>query len=124
MTMPRAIMLAFTEPQDPSQDDEYNSWYDNKHLHDVVNVPGVVSATRYRLAKGIELLPGAQDVPQRYLAIYEIEGETDEQMAAFADELKAALSDGRADIHTTMNMGTLGAAFALPITDTLESPNR
>lgn len=121
--MPRAIMLAFTEPQDPSQDDDYNNWYDNKHLHDVVNVPGVVSATRYKLAQGIELLPGAQGVPQRYLAIYEIEGETHEDMVKFADELKAALSDGRADIHTTMNMGTLGAAFGLPITDTLASPN-
>jgi hypothetical protein len=44
-------------------------------------------------------------------------------MVKFADELKAALSDGRADIHTTMNMGTLGAAFGLPITDTLASPN-
>ncbi len=121
--MPRAIMLAFTEPQDPSQDDEYNSWYDHKHLHDVVNVPGVVSATRYKLVQGIELLPGAQGVPQRYLAIYEIEGETEAEMAAFAEELKAALSDGRADIHMSMNMGTLGAAFGLPITDTLDSPN-
>jgi hypothetical protein len=116
-------MLAFTEPQDPSQDDEYNSWYDHKHLHDVVNVPGVVSATRYKLVQGIELLPGAQGVPQRYLAIYEIEGETEAEMAAFAEELKAALSDGRADIHMSMNMGTLGAAFGLPITDTLDSPN-
>jgi hypothetical protein len=114
-------MLAFTEPQDPSQDGDYNSWYDNKHLHDVVNVPGVISATRYRLAKGIELLPGAQEVSQRYLAIYEIEGETDAEMAAFAEELKSALTSGRADIHVTMNMGTLGAAFALPITDTLAS---
>jgi hypothetical protein len=120
--MPRAIMLAFTEPKDPAQDDEYNAWYDDKHLHDVVNVPGVVSATRYKLAQGIELLPGAQEVPQRYLAIYELEGETEADMAAFADELKAALTDGRADIHTTLNMGTLGAAFALPITDTLDAP--
>jgi hypothetical protein len=122
--MPRAIMLAFTEPQDPAQDDEYNAWYDSKHLPDVVNVPGVVSATRYKLAQGIELLPGAQEVPQRYLAIYELEGETEAEMAAFAEGLKAALTDGRADIHTTMNMATLGAAFALPITGTLDSPNK
>jgi hypothetical protein len=121
--MPRAIMLAFTEPQDPSQDDDYNSWYDHKHLHDVVTVPGVIAATRYKLVPDIELLPGAQGVPQRYLAIYEIEGETEADMAAFAEELKAALSDGRADIHTTMNMGTLGAAFGLPITDTLARPH-
>jgi hypothetical protein len=121
--MPRAIMLAFTEPQDPTQDDEYNAWYTDKHLHDVVKVPGVLAATRYQLIQGIELLPGALGVPQRYLAIYEVEGETEAEMAAFAEELKAALSDGRADIHATMNMGTLGAAFALPITDTLASPN-
>jgi hypothetical protein len=67
-------MLAFTEPADPADDDAYNGWYDDKHLHDVVN-----------------------------------------------EELKSALTDGRADIHTSMDMTTLGAAFALPIGPRLES---
>lgn len=120
--MPTAVMLALTEPQDPSQDDEWNTWYSDKHLHDVVALPGVIAATRYRLVQGIELLPGAQEVPQRYLAVYELEAETDEQLAEFAEVLKAALADGRADIHPTMDMQTLGAAFALPITDRLPSP--
>ena len=121
--MPRAIMLAFTEPADSADDDAYNAWYDDKHLHDVVNVPGVVAATRYKLAKGIELLPGALEVPQRYLAIYELEADTEEGLGKFAEELKAALTDGRADIHVSMDMTTLGAAFALPIGPRLESPS-
>jgi hypothetical protein len=121
--MPRAVMLALTEPQARSQDNDYNSWYDHKHLHDVVGIPGVVAATRYRMVQGIELLPGASEVPQRYLAVYELEASTEAELAEFAEELKAALSDGRADIHPTMNMQTLGAAFALPITERLERPS-
>lgn len=51
------------------REDEYNDWYTNVHLPDVLAIPGIVAAERYRLAH-------AQRNPVQpfsYLAIYEIE---------------------------------------------------
>lgn len=42
---------------------EFNAWYDDQHIHDVVAIPGFVSGQRYTLAAA----------PWDYLAIYEIE---------------------------------------------------
>ena len=41
--------LAFTNPA-PGKEDEYNAWYEEHHLKDVINCPGFVSARRFRLA--------------------------------------------------------------------------
>jgi len=66
----RTLFLVFTKPV-PGMEDEYNHWYDNQHVHDVVRVPGVVSAQRYEVAHPG---PGGGETTDRYLAIYEIEG--------------------------------------------------
>src|SRR5690606_19186746 len=42
----------------PGRDQEYNDWYSNRHLADVVAVPGFVSAQRFRLVD-----PEAEDAP-------------------------------------------------------------
>jgi len=44
---------------------EYNRWYQEQHLPDVVKVPGVVSAQRFQLADN-------STMAHRYLALYEI----------------------------------------------------
>jgi hypothetical protein len=66
---------------------------------------------------GVELLPGAGGPDQKYLAIDEIEGDTDEDLHAFEAMLREALSDGRADISPALDVGDLGAALCLPITE-------
>jgi hypothetical protein len=70
--MAKAVLVVFTNVTSPEHDDEYNDWYDNTHLADVVQVPGFLAATRYRIseaqARGVE--------PQhRYLSIYEVESD-------------------------------------------------
>ena len=40
--------LVFSNPVE-GREDEYNEWYDNVHLRDVCNVPGVAGAKRYEL---------------------------------------------------------------------------
>lgn len=52
------------------RDAEFNEWYTNTHLSDVLAVPGIVSAQRYVLA---DFQRGANPQPYKYLAIYEIE---------------------------------------------------
>jgi hypothetical protein len=59
----------------PGREAEFDAWYDNVHLRDVVNVPGVKSAKRYRLLQ--ELGPDYDVEKPRWnsLAIYELDTE-------------------------------------------------
>jgi hypothetical protein len=115
--MPKALMLAFSEATTPEVDAEYNQWYSEKHIFDLLGIEGFVSATRYRLVKGVETLPGIEGDPHTHLAIYEIEGETAADVQKFADSLKVALSDGTADISPHINMENITATFCIPITE-------
>jgi len=82
----RTLFLVFTKPVE-GKEDEFNHWYDTQHLHDVVKVPGVVSAQRYEVAHPG---PGGGEATNRYLAIYEIDGPPgaamDAMMARFLTE--------------------------------------
>jgi hypothetical protein len=82
MPSDKPLLFAFTDPVEGREDD-FNAWYDETHVADVLKVPGIVSAQRYALA------PGARST-HRYLAVYEIEGDP---MAA-AKALFAGLKSG------------------------------
>jgi hypothetical protein len=38
----------------PGQLEEFHRWYDEQHIPDVVNVPGVKSAKRFKLLNAVE----------------------------------------------------------------------
>jgi len=59
------------------REDEFNRWYEDTHLPEVLQVPGFVAGRRYALTG-----PGAADGP-RFLAVYEIE--TDDLAAPFPE---------------------------------------
>ena len=63
--MAKGIILVESRPSAPERDQEYNTWYDEVHLPQLVALPGFVSARRFRPVDG--------DAP--YVAIYEIEGD-------------------------------------------------
>lgn len=50
------------------REDEYNDWYSNQHLGDVLRIPGFSSAQRFKV-KGNPIAGEAWE----YLAVYEIE---------------------------------------------------
>lgn len=50
------------------RDDDYNEWYDNQHIHDLLAIPGIKSGRRFA-PDPISPMPP----PASYLAIYEIE---------------------------------------------------
>lgn len=54
-------------------DAEFNEWYTGQHMHDVLAVPGFVSAQRFRLGE-VQRAEIPPDEP-RYVAIYEIDGD-------------------------------------------------
>jgi hypothetical protein len=101
------LMLVFTNPVD-GQDDAFNEWYDSRHIADVLNVPGVVAAQRYRLAP--IALPDGDDAPaqlpppsHRYLAVYELDRDPDEVMKEFLSRA----ADGRLPLNETLDLTTI-----------------
>lgn len=80
--LPRHSLIVFTNPVE-GREDEYNDWYTNTHLPDVLRIPGVVGAQRFRCG---EIQRDAGPFPWGYLAIYHCE--TDDVRAIIA-ELKA-----------------------------------
>ena len=62
-------LVVLSNPTD-GQDAEYNDWYSNVHLADVVAVPGFTGAQRFKLTD-----PMGFEHKHRYLAIYEFEGD-------------------------------------------------
>ena len=67
--MGRYNLIALTNPID-GRDDEFNDWYSNVHLDDVLKLPGVKAAQRFRLSE-TQHRPGPFE--WRYMAVYEIE---------------------------------------------------
>jgi hypothetical protein len=70
--MPKAVMVVYTNPV-PDQEDEYNDWYDNRHLAEVCAVPGIVSARRFKIGEGDGLPSSAGE--SKYLALYELDAD-------------------------------------------------
>jgi hypothetical protein len=50
----------------PGKEDEYNEWYTNVHIPDVVRCDGFTGGRRYKIGQGF-------DAPHKYMAIYEME---------------------------------------------------
>ena len=69
--MPKAIMVVQSRPSEPSREAEYNDWYDNTHIPELCEIPGIVSARRFALSDA-QLMPVDSAVP-KYVAIYELE---------------------------------------------------
>jgi len=48
------IQVVFSNPV-ADREDEFNEWYDNVHIPELLTVPGMLSATRYALHRGGDL---------------------------------------------------------------------
>lgn len=79
--------LVFSNPAEGREDD-YNRWYDEVHLGEVVQVPGFVGARRYKVAPTGDGEPPAH----RYLAVYDI---ASDDVGATLAELGTRAGDGR-----------------------------
>jgi hypothetical protein len=53
----------------PGRDDDFNDWYDNRHIPDVLDVPGIVAAQRFVLHGSFI----GENPVNRYLALYELD---------------------------------------------------
>ena len=78
--------LVFSNPVE-GHEDEYNRWYDEVHLGEVIALPAFIAAGRHRIE------PDGEAEPEHaYLAVYEFEAE---DPAAVLADLAARAEDGR-----------------------------
>lgn len=68
--MAKYTFVVLTNPVE-GKEDEYNQWYNQHHIPDVISVPGFVSGHRFRLAD--TQFGGEASRAFKYLALYEIE---------------------------------------------------
>jgi hypothetical protein len=64
VSLPPTILVTSVDIA-PGAEEEFNRWYDERHLPEVMACPGFVSAARYECTLG----------EPRYIAIYELESE-------------------------------------------------
>lgn len=93
----------------PNRDDELHAWYDEVHVPDLLGVPGVVGAQRFKLHE--HQLAGGRST-HSYLAVYEVEGDMEAVLREIARQREAGevlYSDALdRDTPTTVAFAALG----------------
>ena len=87
--MEKWILVVYTNCTDPTKEAEFNSWYDNIHVPDILETPGILNANRY-------LNNGSDESTGKFVAIYEIQTEDIETtMTALKDNIGKKTEQGR-----------------------------
>jgi hypothetical protein len=82
------------------RDDDYNRWYSERHLADVLAVEGFVSARRFKIVD-----PDADGAPrQRYMALYNMK--TDDP-ARLLDTLRELVETGQMEMSDAFSQDDL-----------------
>ena len=101
--MPKYIGIAMANPVE-GKEQEFNEWYDNQHILDVLSIPGNVSAQRYRVADS--QLPNRSS-PYRYLAVYEVDVDDLQSLIAATVERGGTSAMPRSDAVAWDNVFTV-----------------
>jgi hypothetical protein len=106
--MARYKMLVLSKPIEGNEA-EYNDWYQNTHLKQVVALPGYISAQRFKRAVNMR---GEDGYP--YMALYEIEA--DDIDAAYK-VLESAAGDGSIAVSQAFDYASVHASIYEPFGD-------
>ena len=97
-------LVVFTNAVE-GKDREFNDWYQNTHLQQIVSIKSFKQAQRFRFHANI--VPGSGDT-SRYMAVYDIE--TDDIGASLAAMNELAAS-GRMPLPDSMGQPIIGAVY-------------
>ena len=97
--MPKGKMFVYSNPSTPEREAEFNEWYSSVHVPDVLKIPGITAATRYKLADS-----PAGDAPGKYLAVYDVEADDFNDILA---GLGKAFADGSMPISDCIAPGPM-----------------
>ena len=114
--MSRATFFAYSNPISSAREVEFNQWYDEVHLPQILErVPGVVAARRFRLSD-TQLEPVT--LPSRsYLTVYEADPGPAETIVDVLSRLMRCLGDGTLDLSDALDLSDFP-----PILHVYESP--
>lgn len=98
----RYVMLVFANPI-PGREAEFNDWYTNTHMGDLLQLQGWVGAQRFRIVTNVQPRPSAAGYMHGYLIIWELE-ETD--AATALGRMTAAISGGKSRLGAAFNYTT------------------
>ncbi|MGW0590590.1 hypothetical protein [Streptosporangium sp. NPDC002607] len=91
----RALLLVHTNAASPDQEADFNTWYDQVHVPQLLErVPGIVRATRFVAS------PEGPPTAEHHLAIYEIEAD---DPSAVLRAIDRAAAEGRLDFTPAMD---------------------
>jgi hypothetical protein len=110
--MAKHILVVLSNAQDGT-DEPFNRWYTETHLGDILTLPGYAAAQRFKRS---ETQLAIDDLPYRYLAIYEVDAE---DVASAADALRA--TSGHMVIDPALDRSRTVAWFYTPITERVEA---
>lgn len=97
----------------PGREAEFEDWYGNRHLDDVIAVDGFTSARLYRLAD-----PAAADAPpQRYMALYTM---TTADPGTLLEGLRIQVESGQMAMSEAFSQEGLATHLYGPITPLIE----
>lgn len=83
------VLVVYSNPA-PGREQEYNDWYNDQHLRDVLAQPGYVSARRYKLTE-FKLDAAMPDVSHQYVAFYFMRTDNPEKAL---DDMKTRVETG------------------------------
>jgi hypothetical protein len=90
--MPKGIMVVQSSPAE-GRESEYNDWYSQTHIPQILEIPGFVTARRFRVSGD------GQSSGHKYLAVYELEAD---DLAEPVAELRSRSASGRTDRSDTL----------------------
>ena len=105
--MGKYVFMVFANAVE-GKDDEFNDWYNNVHLGEVLQVPGFASGQRFEMSGDPTL--GAD---HKYLAMYELE--TDDPQATLG-ELNKAVAEWM-QMSDSMDRATTNVKLWAPTTE-------
>lgn len=114
----RTTYLVFSNPV-AGKDAEFNEWYDNVHLPEVLATPGMRAAQRFKLLETDMTHNSVMPKPEHgYLLVYELEGDVDAVMGKIQE---AALS-GVMNMSDALDLETVAMSFWRPIGEKVVKP--
>jgi len=107
--MADAMFLVFANANE-GQDDEFNRWYDARHLPDVLAVPGIIDGQRYTLAELDDPSGVVATSKHKYLAAYTIQTSPENVMKEFMTRM----GSGEMDVSPAMDLSSVTMTFWAP----------
>lgn len=115
--LPRHFLLVMSNCKDPERADDLGLWYEKTHVPDVLETPGIVSATRYQLGSR------PRERQAQFLTVYELDTDDFRQVSNDMGEVltRAQEAGRKTDLIDSFSVGFYTLAGEHLPTDSKES---